>query len=43
MLKSLRRHPIVRGCMEILSDVALFLVVMLLVVMVAGELAKLAL
>jgi hypothetical protein len=43
MLKTLRQHRVVRGCIEVLVDATRYVLVMLAVVILLGQLAKLAL
>jgi hypothetical protein len=43
MLKALRRHPLLVGMAGVLVDVARYLAVMLIVLLLLGQFAKLAL
>ena len=43
MLRALRRHPVVRGCLEVLADAALYLAALLAALVLLGQLARLAL
>jgi hypothetical protein len=43
MLKTLRQHRVVRGSIEVLVDATRYVLVMLAVIMLLGQLAKLAL
>ena len=42
MLRALRRHPLVRGCLEVVVDAALYLAALLVVLVLLGQLARLA-
>ena len=42
MLKALRRHPLMVGTGEVLVDAARYLAVMLIVLLLLGQFAKLA-
>jgi hypothetical protein len=42
MLRRLRQHRLVRGGAEILADVALYLAAMLVVIVILGQLIRLA-
>ena len=43
MLKALRRDPLLVGAAEVLADAARYLVVMLILIVLLGQIAKLAL
>jgi hypothetical protein len=42
MLKALRRHPLMVGTAEVLVDAARYIAVMLIVLLLLGQFAKLA-
>jgi hypothetical protein len=43
MLKVLRRHPLLAGTAELLADAVRYLAIMLIVLILLGQLAKVAL
>jgi hypothetical protein len=43
MLTALRHHPLMVGTVEVLVDVACYLVIVLVVLLLVGQLAKVAL
>jgi hypothetical protein len=43
MLKALRRHPLMAGTAEVLSDAVRYVAIMLVLLLLLGQLAKVAL
>jgi hypothetical protein len=43
MLKALRHHPVMVGMVEVLADAARYVTIILLVLLLLGQLAKVAL
>ena len=43
MLKALRHHPLMAGTAEVMADAARYIVVVLIVLLLLGQLAKVAL